>query len=188
MHKTIYFLLISFSLSGCGLIQPTEKKLLSSRQDVRVKALRKLSQMSLEDQAKLVKPLTASLRDSDSRIVNRAMEALVIIGRPAVENVRTVLTDSDVYVRISGIATLGQMGPVAENSIPELITCLKDPHPLIREEAARSLGNMGQLAEPAGVALFDAQNDPEDNVKRSVSEALAKIGLTPPTNATKKPI
>jgi HEAT repeat protein len=106
------------------------------------------------------------------------MDALIIIGAPAVPAVREALKSPDVYVRLSAASILEQLGPQAQVTVPDLIVLLQDDHPLAREQAAYTLGAIGPVAgDEAGTPLRKASHDPDTLVRTAVSDAMRKIGI-----------
>lgn len=105
--------------------------------------MKKLPNLSPEKRAALAEPLAGHLNDPESRVANRAVEALAALGQPAVTAVRKKLKDPDIYVRVSAAAALGQIGPAAQEAVPDLQEALRDPHPLVREEAVEALKKIG---------------------------------------------
>ena len=175
-HKFFVSLLL---LTSCG-IKSLPEKLVSGNDKVRAAAVKKLISLPSEKQATLVEPLLAYLTDPESRIANRAVESLIIIGKPAIEGLSKKFHDADVYVRISAVGALGQMGPQAPEAIPDLTLLLKDPHPLVREEAIFALGQIGPAAASAGPALLELFRSSNKEQQELIAEALKKIGISPP--------
>ena len=181
MRRFICACVFGSQILACSAFKPLDEKLISSDDKTRSAAIYKLSELSEEKQAALVEPLLRHLKDPESRVVNRVVDALSAIGRPAVDGLRTKLKDADPYVRLSAVSALGQMGPMASGSVPDLIQSLSDPYPLVREEAAFSLGQMGPLAHSAGPALLSSFNNANNDQKKTIVDALKKIGIKPPS-------
>ena len=180
MRRFFTFSLIVVLLPACSWFQPLDKKLISSDEKTRQAAIKELVALPFDRQAALTAPLIKKLRDPDGRIVNRATEALVIIGAPSVDGLRAHLHEPDPFVRMSVISALGRLGPLAQSAIPGLIAALKDPHPLVCEEAVFALGQMGSAAESAGPALLDSLKSGNDDLKLAIVDSLKKIGIRPP--------
>ncbi|MCG3204557.1 MAG: hypothetical protein KCHDKBKB_01272 [Elusimicrobia bacterium] len=157
-----------------------DERLISPDDKIRNQALQKLATLTEEKKIALLNPLILALNNPESLIANRAAEALVIMGRPAISEVRRNISSSDVYVRISAIAILSRMGPQAQDAVPDLIACLKDPHPLVRDEAVFALGQMGMAAQAAGPDLLEAYKTADAEAQSTIAEALKKIGIPPP--------
>lgn len=180
MHRSFYFLLLTASLAACSAFKPLDEKLVSDDEKTRSKAIQKIDTLSTEKKAALIDRLAERMKDPESRVVNRAVEALGIIGPPAVDAMKTKLTDSDVYVRLSAAATLGQIGPLAHGAVPNLIQALQDPHPAVREEVIFALGQMGPAAAEAAPALLKAFKTSNKDEQESLADTLKKIGVRPP--------
>jgi HEAT repeat protein len=163
-------------------LPPLEEKLVSQNEQVRVKAQRKLTGLPAEDKLKLVGPLVAYLKDPESRVVNRAVDALVMIGPASVPALEQSLKEPDLYTRLSAASALGRLGPISKSAVPTLVASLNDPHPLMREETAHALGNIGEGAAPEAVSsLLKMAKDADPALRDSAAEALKKMGVQPPS-------
>lgn len=129
-------------------MKPLDVRLLSENEKTRMKAIVKLVSLSPQEKLPIVDKLIGRLNDPENRVANRAADALIIIGAPAVPAVRTKLSDADVFVRITAISILGQMQPPAKGVASELVAALHDSHPLVREEAALALKKLGIKPPP----------------------------------------
>ena len=79
----------------------------------------------------------------DAAITNAACEALASIGKPAFPNVRELLKSPIANVRAAAARTLGQMGAVARDAVPQLEElAFRDPSEATRTSAQRSLGRL----------------------------------------------
>ena len=142
MRKTFLFALI-LGLAGCSFFQSLDQRLVSENQKVRTKAMAKLTALSADKKIQLISPLIEKLRNPESRIANRAADALVIIGAPIIDQLKPLLKDPDAFVRANAVSILGRLGPYARGAIAEITECLKDPHPLVREEATLAIAKLG---------------------------------------------
>jgi HEAT repeat protein len=174
--STIFVITLAFSVLAC---QPRhlDKKLVSADLRTRTTALFKLKQLSPENKKKLIPPLITYLKDQDSRIANRAADALIAMGPFAVEPLTEILKDPDVYVRLSAAYALGRIGSYAKAASPHLLEALKDPHPLIREEVAHALGETGNT-DPSVIngLLLIIKEEKITDVKTAARESLIKLG------------
>src|SRR5690242_8839035 len=123
-------------LVGCRSLSD---RLLSDKEAERAAALERLSRSSPEERARIATDMAKALRNSDSSVSNRAVDALVVISTPSVALATEALRDPDPYVRLSAGATLRQIGIPAAPAVAALTAALDDPHPLVREEAALAL-------------------------------------------------
>jgi HEAT repeat protein len=94
-----------------------------------------------------VEPLTAILRDSESRLQSCAIEALVIVGNPAVESVIGTLGDQSVEVRVFALRILKKIGDVrAVQPIKELLKVERNG--ICRNEAKAALDYFNGTVAP----------------------------------------
>ena len=102
--------------------------------------------------------------------------ALAAIGKPAVEGLRSLLTEQKESSRAEAVMALGRIGPDADTSIPDLILRLGDEKERVRREASQALGRIGASASEALIAA-STHSDP---VVRS--GAVSGLGLMPASN------
>jgi len=122
--------------------------------------------------------LTEALFDPNTTLHQIALEALVLIGKPAVPALREALKRSlkSTYydwVRRSVAEALVKIG---EPAVPALAEALKDEDREVRSSAAKALGEIGESAVSAVPALAEALKDKGREVRWSAAEALGKIG------------
>ena len=122
-----------------------------------------------------VEKLIKSLEYKELNDVRKsATEALVKIGKPAVEPLIKALKYEDDYVRRSAAEALGKIGdPIATKP---LIKALIDSYSPVCKSAAEALGKIGESS--AVEPLIKALRYKDDNVRKSAAEALGKIGDT----------
>ena len=138
-----------------------------------------------EKKETLIPALISNLKNPDSRVVNRALDALVVLGPQSIAGLQQSLQDPDIYTRLSAAAALGKLGPVAKASVPGLVACLQDAHPLMREEAAFALGSIGEAAaSQASPVMLEMVNDADPNIRQTAKEALKKMGVQPPIRSS----
>jgi HEAT repeat protein len=108
----------------------------------------------------------------DNEYVQKAAEALVGIGKPAVEPLIKALGDSDWKVREASAEALGRIGD--KRAVEPLIKALGDSLGSVREAAAEALGRIGdkRAVEP----LIKALGDSLGFVREASAEALGRIG------------
>ncbi len=95
-----------------------------------------------------------------------------------------LLRDREEHVRWAAIWALGEAGPAAVNTTPELMAIYRDPQApsKLRTAAVNALGKIG-LAHPAiDDTLQQARDDQDPNVRAIATERLQDLGLidTPP--------
>jgi HEAT repeat protein len=157
---------------------PLEQKLMSADAAVRAKGFEKLNKLSVEKKNRLIPILVGYLRNDDSRVVDRASDALVAMGDATTDTFISLMQEQDVYIRLTAITALGEMGSPAQKAVPNLIAALKDPHPLIREESARSIGALNPDPTTVKVALTEvATKDKSRDVRAAAVESLKKLGI-----------
>jgi HEAT repeat protein len=92
-------------------------------------------------------------RRSAAHYHDAAVNVFRILGpeaRPAVPKlVSLAQSHPRTTVRIRAISALGELGPMADETVPSLLLCLDDADPKLRMEAALSLGSIGR--QPAVV-------------------------------------
>jgi HEAT repeat protein len=133
---------------------------------VRLSAAKALGEMK---DARAVEPLIAILKDESCG--STAANALVKIGRPAVEPLINALKEKKALVRRNAAMALEKMKDAS--TVEPLITALKDEDPLVRMRAASALGNIksANATEP----LIAALKDKNALVRRNAAIALGEI-------------
>jgi len=116
--------------------------------------------------------LIGELNTKNIRRLALVREALMLVGKPAIDRLIWVHTDKQsVHRRQDVTFVLGEMR--AKEAVPVLITALRDPDALLRRLAAEALGKIGdgRAAGPLRVALGD------DNavVRKAAVRALHKV-------------
>src|SRR5213593_536580 len=91
-------LLISFGMVACHS-KPFYVDLLSSDPVIRTKAVEKLEKMRLKKREKLIPALVQSLQNNDPQVVQRSVDALIIVGAAATQALGQSLKDPTVFVR-----------------------------------------------------------------------------------------
>ncbi len=180
-----------FAASSCSFAK-LDKRLLSDNPKTRERAIQRLKGLSPEDRQQMIAPMIEALKSTDGRLANRAEEALIVIGEPAVEAVSGQVTAADPFVRIISTNILGEINALPGTVVPTLVTLLEDKHPLVREEAAHALGRFGPRGTPAIGALRKAVSDETPEVGEAAKEALVQIGapdlpIPSPVLPAKKP-
>lgn len=148
MRKSLVTSFILVALAACQRVS-MDQNLVANNDDVRARAVIKLTALPEKKKAQLVPVLIAKMKDPESRIANRAADALVAIGQPALPSLETCLKEKDPFVRITALSAIGQLGDSAKSAVPIIMVSLNDPHPLAREEAALTLGKIGQSSPKA---------------------------------------
>ncbi len=87
---------------------------------------------------------------------------------------------SNVDFQAETIDLLGDMGPAAKSSVPELIKLLGSDEVHLRESAVLSLGAIGPGAKAALPALRKMKNDPDLLVRSAAARSIKEIGKNQP--------
>jgi HEAT repeat protein len=128
--------------------------------------------IKVKDQ-RLIDPLITLLKHRNDNVLLKAMDALIDIGKPAVESLLDKLKDADPVLRTNAARVLGSIRD--PRAIDPLIELLKDPEPDPRSYAADSLGEM--KARRAVVPLIEVlKGDKSLSVRSSAAVALIEIG------------
>ena len=122
--------------------------------------------------ARAVEPLiSASLRDGQSKVRKQALEALVDIGAPAVEQLIRGLKDVSSYSRWRAAWALGRIG--ATEAVDPLVNALIDEVSEVRWFASVALG---EIRDPKAIAPLDAlRNDEDLGIKSCAEFSLKRI-------------
>lgn len=118
----------------------------------------------------------------DANVRYGASNALVQLGRPAVEELKRAIMADSVELRIWAAYTLGRIGSDALAAIPPLTDALKTEDRDLRATAARALGQIGDADIAVIEGLAAALSDDEVRVRQSATDAIAQIGA-PAQNA-----
>ncbi len=81
----------------------------------------------------------ADLRDSSSKIREKAAQALRHFGEKAVPILAQTLKDTDANVRWAAAHALGEIGPAAKDAVPALIQALEDIDGMVRSRVKSTL-------------------------------------------------
>ena len=123
-------------------LAPLEKGLADPDPAVRVVAsaqLRKLFAVA----APAAKSLATTLGDADQRVRENSAEALILIGKPAVEPLIEVLGGKQTEARKYALVALGKIGPNAKAAVPAIDKCRSDSDPAVQKLAEQALKQIG---------------------------------------------
>jgi len=79
--------------------------------------------------------------------------------------------------RVGAAGTLGQIGPLAQKAIPDLIQALKGGDAAVRGPAARALGEIHGEPDRVIPLLMSYLDDPQDGVPEGAVEGLGEFGV-----------
>jgi len=130
---------------------------------VRQEAVITLGEMGDE---RCIEPLVRCLRDGDWQVREAAVEAVALIGSPAVDMLLRYLRDWD--ARKHAIKALGKI--TDERVLAPLISMLKNDE--FKDDATQALADLGQ---PAVEKLIDALSDKDEFVRKQAVIALGDI-------------
>lgn len=114
--------------------------------------------------------LIGRLNDKKTDVRDRATDALIKIGTPAVDPLIAALKNPHAGVRGSVAHALGEIKE--PRAVDTLIAALKDPDLSVRGEAADALAKIGA---PAVDPLIVVRKDPDAFVRRFATKALSQI-------------
>ncbi|MCB9420531.1 MAG: HEAT repeat domain-containing protein [Ardenticatenaceae bacterium] len=122
--------------------------------------------------------LVTALKSQHSEVKNSAFSLLQMIGSPAVPTLVYSLSNKDDAVeKVYVIQILANIGPRAENAIPELVQSLGSRFLQTRIAAAEALANIGPTAvESAIPALIAGLNDPFAGGREAMATCLSHAG------------
>ena len=173
-----YLVLAPFvTMSFFGLFGPPNVVRMKAKGDIQglVKAL---SYKDMNVQKAATKALVAMLeayRLGDWKVKDATLEALVKLGKPAVELLVAVLNGPGWYVRSDVATALGQIGD--PRAVGPLIGALGDSDEYVRAGAAEALGRIGdaRAVEP----LLKVLKDYPPRVNKAVAQALVLLHWQP---------
>ena len=121
--------------------------------------------------------LSERLASSDERVKRSAfadLNSLDIASRDKyLAIVKNTLRDKNPNNRLLAADSLGNMGPSAEEAIPDLIMVLGDEHAMVRQQAEKALAQIGGASIPA---LITALNHRDTIIRCSAADALGLMG------------
>ena len=147
--------------------------------DVRTSAILIISALGPERADALISYLCELLDDPSPKVRAAAVEALGVIGPPAVMEIRSIalmLRDSVAEVRQAALGALVKLGAGANVVVPAARSALSDTSATLRASAADALRSLGASAAPAVSDLTAALGDPDERVIRGAILALGSIG------------
>lgn len=146
---------------------------------VRGRAARALSAIAHEPVAApdiTVRALLEGVRGSGEALMPDAglVDALAILGPPAVPHVVVALQDGDAGVRWHAAAALMRLGHAASETTPALLAAMNDAQWPVRNAAGRALEEV--VVKSAVPALAEALRNPSAETRYHVARALARVG------------
>ncbi len=143
--------------------------------------------MSPDSMEGAVLPLIAALEDNDSAVVTMVVQALSVIGRPAVLPLISALRAAKEGTREGAARALGRLAnslsdPANLNlAVDPLVAHLREPSIPIRRTAALTLGRIGQRLDPAQRrlptdTLILCLRDSSPEVREAAVYSLSRMG------------
>ncbi len=118
----------------------------------------------------------ARASEADRPAALRAIGAFGGDAAPAVNDVASALSDSEVEVRTAAAWALSQMATGGTSAAPALGRSLSDPDPRVRTLSAVALRAMGPGAAKAIPGLLKALDDSSPSVRAVAADALGNLG------------
>jgi HEAT repeat protein len=118
----------------------------------------------------------AQLKNGDLSVRQDAVQALGMIGSPAVPALAEALKDENTAIRLAAADSLCRIGAAARSAAVPLSTALRDPETEVRRQSAQALASIDSKDPAVVQALADALKDGDMEVRRTVSFALGRLG------------
>lgn len=126
-----------------------------------------------------VKSLIAKFSNVDPWVSGEAINELIKIGEPAVDELILSLQDKDENVRWCSAIALEKISPLGKQSIPFLINALKDKDSNVRWCSSLALGKFKSEASESIPALQKLLFDDDYDVRWAAYIAISKIDKRP---------
>lgn len=151
---------------------------------VRLAALETLETLGTNASSVVPQVTQQSLRDDNRFVRWAAARFLSKVGPPftskPVAGLASLMSDSDLDVRMASARTLADYGSIASAAVPALTAAASSGDAEVREAAIHALQGIGRdeakLVGPAVPALADALQNPDARVRRAAAEALGQLG------------
>jgi HEAT repeat protein len=162
---------IAMAISSCDDLSEQNKGLSL----INPKALANVSEALVQEvKRRDVKDLIKLLKDSDSDAYKSAVDALGMIGEPAVNPLITMLVDANEDMRLGAMWALGKIGkPAVEALITALKAAVEDADLDMLKGVVPALGEVGG---PAVEPLITLLENADSQVRESAVWVLGKIG------------
>lgn len=123
-------------------------------------------------------PLVNLLQTTDEDLFKAVSWALSMLGPDAVNDLTAAANSDIIRIKVGCINALGNMGPIAESSVPSIIGNLKHQNSLVRLESAKAIGNLRAIPSISACIphLNSVLDDDDPDVRWTAAEALRKIG------------
>ncbi|MBC7816629.1 MAG: HEAT repeat domain-containing protein, partial [Planctomycetaceae bacterium] len=146
---------------------------------VRRSAAKSLGQILVKSEA-VIAALTAASKDADLGLRRNSRDALIALGidrKLTIPSLITELKDKDVDRIDKTLTTLGDIGPDAQDALPEVMRLISHESPVIRGYAAIAVGKIDTNGITVPI-LIDLLKDrvAQESVARAAANALGRIG------------
>jgi HEAT repeat protein len=128
--------------------------------------------------------LEEALKDADAATAQHALDALALLGAPAVPRLVDILNRHKA-LRLQVVYTLGQIGPAAAPATEALAKLVADKNEPLAAEAVLALGKIGPAAKDAVPALCAALERQDCENAPAIIMTLGKLG---PAAAAAEPL
>jgi HEAT repeat protein len=155
---------------------PQADAFLSDDATVRESAMASIPQLRSSEKESLVPPLITALGDPDARKGQRAGAALAALGPTAVPALTGLLGANDVFLRLTALEVMAQIGEKAQSALPDIVSATQNQHPLVRAQAAYTLGRFHSPSPEARAAVEKLLKDQDSHVRESAQTALSAWG------------
>ncbi len=144
----------------------------------KLQAVRAIQNLPAEAKKNAVPQLIQLLKEPDENVRVAAASALQRLGGLALPVLVDLLKEpkEDKNVKIYAASIIGDIGPSAKGSIPDLVDALKDPDVILRVNLIHALGGMAPEAKDALAPLQEALKDGSAAVRSSAAFALGRFG------------
>lgn len=149
-------------------VEALSRALKDSEADVRKQAAHALGRIGVAS-APAIPALTACLADDDRSVRLSTAYALVAIA-PTERAMLPVLGEAARGGDPRACVALGQMGPAAEDAIPDLVIAASNSQALVRAKAVAALRMVGSNDRRAVAAIERALHDPSAEVRGAASK------------------
>lgn len=122
-----------------------------------------------------IKSLIDRFNDEDPWVNGEAINELVKIGEPSVNQLIESLSMTNENVRWCSAIALEKISPNGKQAIPYLVNALKDDHSNVRWCSALALGKFKEKASSAVTELQKLLYDEDNNVRWAAYSSISKI-------------
>jgi HEAT repeat protein len=152
MTRKVFFLLSLLSLAGCA--RNLAEQAVSSNEEARQAALRKLDEAKIPLRREVAPLLIERLSSENANVRRRAVQALSRLDLDALVPLIKALSSPSAKARAAAAEVLGQLGADAKSAAGTLVQAEQDKDPDVRLWAAVSLERIKATMSPTELQLF----------------------------------